>query len=169
VGRVGEENKGWEVAKYLLEFERGGTVMAGRVRAQFAKLAHLIAARCPGDSDVTARLAEIGTDLDAMEMIDLSVLSAHQAGGNPGPISSLLKLRWSELRQAVTELAVEAAGEDALRWVTERPLYETLQLPPDEEEALALMPRYLNGRAFTIMGGTTEIQTNILAKSLLNL
>jgi acyl-CoA dehydrogenase len=80
-----------------------------------------------------------------------------------------LKLRWSELRQAVTELAVEAAGEDALRWVTERPLYETLQLPPDEEEALALMPRYLNGRAFTIMGGTTEIQTNILAKSLLNL
>jgi acyl-CoA dehydrogenase len=44
-----------------------------------------------------------------------------------------------------------------------------LQLPPDEEEALALMPRYLNGRAFTIMGGTTEIQTNILAKSLLNL
>src|SRR6478672_5104548 len=110
--RVGEENKGWDVAKYLLEFERGGSVQAGRVRAQFARLAKLIAARCPDDSDVTARLAEIGTDLDAMEMIDLSVLSAHQAGGNPGPISSLLKLRWSELRQAVTELAVEAAGED---------------------------------------------------------
>jgi acyl-CoA dehydrogenase len=168
-GRVGEENKGWEVAKYLLEFERGGTMMAGRVRAQFAKLARMIAARCPGDPDILVRLAEIGTDIDSMEMIDLSVLSAHQAGSNPGPISSLLKLRWSEIRQAVTELAVDASGEDALRWVNERPLYETLQLPPEDEETLALMPRYLNGRAFTIMGGTTEIQTNILAKTLVNL
>jgi acyl-CoA dehydrogenase len=168
-GRVGEENKGWEVAKYLLEFERGGNVMAGRVRAQFAKLNRMIAARCPHDPDITTRLAELGTDIDAMEMIDLSVLSAHQAGSNPGPVSSLLKLRWSEIRQAIGELAMDAAGEDALRWVDERPLYETLQLPPDEEETLALLPRYLNGRAFTIMGGTTEVQTNILAKSLLGL
>ena len=168
-GRVGEENKGWEVAKYLLEFERGGTMMAGRVRAQFAKLARMIAARCPDDPDILVRLAELGIDIDSMEMIDLSVLSAHQAGSNPGLISSLLKLRWSEIRQAVTELAVDASGEDALRWVNERPLYETLQLPPEDEETLALMPRYLNGRAFTIMGGTTEIQTNILAKTLVNL
>jgi acyl-CoA dehydrogenase len=144
-------------------------MMAGRVRAQFAKLARMIAARCPGDPDILVRLAELGTDIDSMEMIDLSVLSAHQAGSNPGPISSLLKLRWSEIRQAVTELAVDASGEDALRWVNERPLYETLQLPPEDEETLALMPRYLNGRAFTIMGGTTEIQTNILAKTLVNL
>ncbi len=169
VGRVGEENKGWEVAKYLLEFERGGNVMAGRVRAQFAKVARLIAVRCPDDPELAMRLAELGTDIDAMEMIDLSVLSAHQAGANPGPISSLLKLRWSEIRQTVGELAMDAAGEDALRWVDERPLYEALQLPPDEEETLALIPRYLNGRAFTIMGGTTEVQTNILAKSLLGL
>jgi acyl-CoA dehydrogenase len=168
-GRVGEEDKGWEVAKYLLEFERGGNVMAGRVRALFAKLARMVAARCPDDPDILMRLAEVGIDIDAMEMIDLSVLSARQAGTNPGPISSLLKLRWSEIRQAVGELAMDAAGEDALRWVDERPLYETLQLPPDEEETLALVPRYLNGRAFTIMGGTTEVQTNILAKSLLGL
>jgi acyl-CoA dehydrogenase len=168
-GRVGEENKGWEVAKYLLEFERGGNVMAGRVRAQFAKLARMVAARCPEDADIMTRLAELGTDIDAMEMIDLSVLSAHQTGSNPGPISSLLKLRWSEIRQLISELAVDAAGEAALRWVDERPLYEALQLPPDEEDDLALIPRYMNGRAFTIMGGTTEVQTNILAKSLLGL
>src|SRR6478752_1774208 len=85
------------------------------------------------------------------------------------PISSLLKLRWSEIRQVVSELAVDAAGPDALRWTDERPLYEALQLPPEEEENLSLIPRYLNGRAFTIMGGTTEVQTNILAKSLLGL
>ena len=73
--RIGEENKGWEVAKYLLEFERGGRVLAGQVRAQFARLVRLIGARCPDDGEMRTRLAEIGSDLDAMEMIDISVLS----------------------------------------------------------------------------------------------
>ena len=167
--RIGDENKGWEVAKYLLEFERGGRVLAGQVRAQFTKLVQLAGARCPDDGDIRMRLAEIGTDLDAMEMIDISVLSTLQAGGNPGPVSSLLKLRWSEIRQAIAELAVDAAGADALRWRPQRPLYETLQLPPEEEEIAAALPRYLNSRAFSIMGGTSEIQTNILAKSLVGL
>jgi acyl-CoA dehydrogenase len=167
--RIGEENKGWEVAKYLLEFERGGRVLAGHVRGQFVKLVQLVAARCPDDRDIRARLAELGTDLDAMEMIDVTVLSTLQAGGNPGPISSLLKLRWSEIRQAIAELAVDAAGADALRWLPERPFYRTLQLPPEEEELAAVMPRYLNSRAYSIMGGTSEVQTNILAKSLVGL
>jgi acyl-CoA dehydrogenase len=169
VNRIGEENKGWEVAKYLLEFERGGRVLAGQVRAQFAALVRLVGACCPGDGAIRARLAEIGTDLDAMEMIDISVLSTLQAGGNPGPISSLLKLRWSEIRQSITELAVDVIGDDALRWIPERPLYETLQLPPEDEAILAATPRYLNARAFSIMGGTSEIQTNILAKTLVGL
>jgi acyl-CoA dehydrogenase len=167
--RIGEENKGWEVAKYLLEFERGGRSLAGQVRAQFARLVQLTRARCPDDASIRTRLAEIGTDLDAMEMIDISMLSALQAGTNPGPISSLLKLRWSEIRQSIDELAMDVIGEDALAWRPERPFYETLQLPPEEEESLAVTPRYLNSRAFTIMGGTSEIQTNILAKSLVGL
>jgi acyl-CoA dehydrogenase len=167
--RIGDENKGWEVAKYLLEFERGGRVLAGQVRAQFTKLVQLAGARCPDDDDIRIRLAEIGTDLDAMEMIDISVLSTLQAGGNPGPVSSLLKLRWSEIRQSITELAVDVIGDDALRWIPERPLYETLQLPPEDEAILAATPRYLNARAFSIMGGTSEIQTNILAKTLVGL
>ncbi|MFL6797805.1 MAG: acyl-CoA dehydrogenase family protein [Xanthobacteraceae bacterium] len=167
--RLGEENKGWDVAKYLLQFERGGRVLAGQVRAQFARLVRLVAAHADDDSDIRARLAEIGTDLDAMEMIDITVLSTLQAGGNPGPISSLLKLRWSQIRQAIIELAMDAIGDNALTWVPQRPLYESLQLPPDEEELLAATPRYLNSRAFTIMGGTSEIQTNILAKTWLGL
>ena len=167
--RIGEENKGWEVAKYLLEFERGGALQAGRVRAQFTKLVNVVRARCAGDADIAARLAEIGTDIDAMEMIDISVLSALQSGANPGPVSSLVKLRWSQLRQTISELAVDAIGLDALRMVPDRPLYETLQLPPEEEEMLSTTPRYLNYRAYTILGGTTEIQTGILGKSMLGL
>jgi len=104
-----------------------------------------------------------------MEMIDVSMLSTLQAGGNPGPISSLLKLRWSQIRQSITELAMDTIGDAALTWMPDRPFYETLQMPPEEEELLAVTPRYLNARAFTIMGGTSEVQTNILAKSWLGL
>ena len=121
------------------------------------------------DADIAARLGEIGTDLDAMEMIDISVLSALQAGTNPGPVSSLLKLRWSQLRQSISELAVDAIGIEALRVIPDHPLFETLQLPPDEEEILSATPRYLNYRAYTILGGTTEIQTGILARAMLGL
>lgn len=167
--RVGDENKGWDVAKYLLEFERGGNFVAGRARASFAKAVALIAARCPEDAALAARMAEIGTDLDAMEMLELSVLSATQTGTNPGPKSSLLKLRWSQIRQSICELALDAIGDDALAWIERRPLDEGLQLPPDDESLLAIGPRYLNSRAYTIMGGTSEVQTNILAKLLLGL
>jgi acyl-CoA dehydrogenase len=168
-GRVGEENQGWEVAKYLLEFERGGSPLAARVRGHYVRLLALAQARCAEDPDITVKLAELGTDLDAMEMMELTVLSALQTGTNPGPISSLLKLRWSQIRQSITEIALEAIGEEALRWVQERPLYETLQLPPDEEELLAIAPRYLNLRALSILGGTSEIQTGIIARGLLGL
>ena len=144
-------------------------MLAGQVRAQFTALVRLMGARCPDDDALRTRLAEIGTDLDAMEMIDVSMLSTLQAGGNPGPISSLLKLRWSQIRQSITELAMDAISDAALTWMGDRPFYETLQLPPEEEELLAVTPRYLNARAFTIMGGTSEVQTNILAKSWLGL
>src|SRR5262249_44062293 len=73
MNRLGEENQGWEIAKYVLEFERGGRVMAGQVRAQFAKLVRLARARCPDDLEIARRIGEIGTDLDAMEMITISV------------------------------------------------------------------------------------------------
>src|SRR6185437_849543 len=148
--RVGEENKGWDCAKYLLEFERGGSLVAGRVRAQFAHLVALVKRSCPDDHEVAIRLAELGTDLDAMEMIDISVLSKLQSGSNPGPISSLVKMRWSQIRQQITELALDAVGEAALEWIPARPLYETLQLPAEEEEVIAVTPRYLNYRAYTI-------------------
>jgi acyl-CoA dehydrogenase len=167
--RVGEENKGWDCAKYLLEFERGGGLVAGRVRAQFVRLVALVKRLCPVDHQIAIRLAELGIDLDAMEMIDISVLSKLQSGSNPGPISSLVKMRWSQIRQQITELALDAAGEEALKWIAARPLYETLQLPSSEEEILAVTPRYLNYRAYTIFGGSTEIQTTIMAKSMLGL
>jgi alkylation response protein AidB-like acyl-CoA dehydrogenase len=84
-------------------------------------------------------------------------------------MSSLLKMRWSSIRQNISELALDAAGEDALKWEAARPLYDSLQLPPDEEDLLGVAPRYLNFRAYTILGGTNEIQAGILAKQMLGL
>ncbi|MEE2761426.1 MAG: acyl-CoA dehydrogenase family protein [Pseudomonadota bacterium] len=169
-GRVGEENKGWDVAKYLLEFERGGALVAGRVRAQFAKVVRLIRTRGLIENvHIRTRMGEIGADLDAMEMLDIRLLSVLQSGASPGANSSMLKMRWSSIRQDISELALDAAGEDILRWEPERPLYDALQLPPDEEELLGLAPRYLNYRAYTILGGTNEIQAEILGKHLLGL
>ena len=166
--RVGEENKGWEIAKYLLEFERGGSFVAGRARAQFAQVVALIGRRCLDDPDIAARMAELGTDLDAMEMMELSILSAAQTGANPGPISSLLKLRWSEIRQAIAELALDVAGDEALCSAETRAL-DGAELRPGEQEMLGVAPRYLNSRAYSIMGGTSEIQTSVLAKLMLGL
>jgi len=168
-GRVGEENQGWEIAKYLLEFERGGAPSAGKVRSRFRKLAAAAKKYCPDDPDMASRIAELGIDIDAMEMLEIKDLSERQMGGNPGPVSSLLKLRWSQIRQETTELMLDVVGADALRWAPERPLYEALQLPPEEEELLSLGPRYMNYRAYTILGGTSEIQTTILAKTMLGL
>jgi len=70
---------------------------------------------------------------------------------------------------AANQRALDAAAEEALKWIAARPLYETVQLPADEEEILAVTPRYLNYRAYTIFGGSTEIQTTIMATSMLGL
>ena len=79
-----------------------------------------------------------------------------------------MKLRWSELRQAIAELALDIAGEEALLARDARAL-DGAELRPDEQDILAVAPRYLNSRAYSIMGGTSEIQTSVLAKLMLGL
>ena len=167
--RIGEENKGWEVAKFLLEFERGGRVLAGQVRAQFAKLVQLMNARGSDDSALRARLAEIGTDLDAMEMIDISVLSTLADRRQSG--ADLLAAQAALERDPPVDRGARH-GCHRRRGAALVPRASALRdaaAAPEDEEMAAMVPRYLNSRAFTIMGGTSEIQTNILAKSLVGL
>jgi acyl-CoA dehydrogenase len=89
-----------------------------------------------------------------------------QTGQNPGAVSSLLKLRVSEIPQAVTRLGADVIGHDALAIEPMRPLHKLTHEPPIPEEMLTIMPEYLNGRAFTIFGGTSEIQRDIIARML---
>lgn len=172
--RVGAEGDGWNIAKYLLEFERGGSFAGGTLRALFSQLVAI--ARRPGpdgrraldDPLFMARLAEIGTDLDANDMIELTVMSSVQAGGNPGSVpSSTMKIERSRIRQAIAELAASILGPDALRWEPRRPLHDLPEEPEIDELRKVAAAAYLNSRSQSIFGGSNEIQLEIIARTLL--
>ncbi|HYI31376.1 MAG TPA: acyl-CoA dehydrogenase family protein, partial [Bradyrhizobium sp.] len=171
--RVGEEGKGWTYGKYLLEFERGAGIASAKLREALKTVADLAVSDATGraidDPDIGLRMSEIEVDIDTLEMTELRVLSALQTGQNPGAVSSLLKLRVSEIRQAVTRLGVEVIGNDGLYVEPVRPLYRLNEAPGIPEEMLPVVPEYLNGRAYTIFGGSSEIQREIVAKMVLGL
>ncbi len=171
--RVGEENKGWTYGKYLLEFERGGGMNAARLRSRFDNVSRLARGEATGpaidDPDIARRMAEIDVDIDALDMIELRIMSDLQTGQNPGAVSSLLKLRASEIQQAVTRLGVDVIGYDALYWEPLRPLYALNEPAAIPENELTVVPEYLNRRAYTIFGGTSEVQRDIIAKNMLGL
>ena len=171
--RVGEEGKGWTYGKYLLEFERGSGIASAKLRDALKTVCDLAESGATGraidDADIALRMSEIEVDIDALEMTELRVLSALQTGQNPGAVSSLLKLRVSEIRQAVTRLGVDVIGHDGLYVEPGRPLYKLNEAPGIPEEMLPVVPEYLNSRAYTIFGGSSEIQRDIVAKMVLGL
>src|SRR5215218_9440768 len=171
--RVGEEGKGWTYGKYLLEFERGSGIASAKLREGLKAIADLaesdLTGRAIDDPDIGLRLSEIEVDIDTLEVTELRVLSALQTGQNPGAVSSLLKLRVSEIRQAVTRLGVDVIGHDGLYVEPGRPFYKLNEEPGIPEEMLPVVPEYLNGRAYTIFGGSSEIQREIVAKMVLGL
>ena len=171
--RVGEEGKGWTYGKYLLEFERGSGIASAKLREALNTVSDLAESEATGraidDPDIALRMSEIEVDIDTLEMTELRVLSALQTGQNPGAVSSLLKLRVSEIRQAVTRLGVEVIGNDGLVVEPMRPFYKLNEVPAIPEAMLPIVPEYLNGRAYTIFGGTSEIQRDIIAKMMLGI
>jgi len=170
---VGEEGKGWSYGKYLLEFERGGSIWSPRLRHELHDVLAAIEARPPGAEcahrELLRRAAAIDIDLDALEMLELEVLTEQLKGHSPGPAASIMKLRVSQLKQQITTLGLDAAGMEALPWLARRPF--------DDDEHFALVPEcfvtrssaYLGARAFSIFAGTSEVQHEILAKQMLNL
>jgi acyl-CoA dehydrogenase len=172
--RVGQEGEGWEIAKYLLEFERGGAFAGGLLRALHERLRRIASEPGPDgkapidDPLVAARFAEIGTDIDANDMLELTALSQVQAGQNPGAVSSsVMKIERSRIRQAIAELTASILGPDALRWEPHRPLHELPPESPTAEERKVANAAYFNSRSQSILGGTNEIQLEIIAKALL--
>ncbi|MDX1733456.1 MAG: acyl-CoA dehydrogenase family protein [Halioglobus sp.] len=168
--RIGEENKGWSYAKYLLEFERGGGFSAHRIRHEIDNLRGLMdQARADNpdfdsSGDIARRLARVEIDLKALEITELRILSAVSEGGAPGPESSILKVNTVRLEQAVNELCVDVLGYTGF---VMDPVAEGN--PVRGDYISSVVPRYLNNRAASIFGGSQEIQRNIIAKMVLGL
>jgi alkylation response protein AidB-like acyl-CoA dehydrogenase len=166
--RIGEENKGWDYAKALLDHERTGIAGVGRTRERL-DYARELAARVPcGDGTLAEDMsfreqsALIEADLRALEISQLRVIAGQGKRSGPDPMTSILKLRGAELYQATCELLCRVGG----------PLAIAVQ-PPDVEAtpdwAAPLAATYFYSRAATIYGGSNEIQRNILAKNILGL
>lgn len=172
--RLGEENDGWSVAKYLLEFERGGgsspslKVALHRIRA-LAEARHGDDGCLLEDPSFSARLAEMSITVEAIEMTEHRVLAALSAGRNPGPASSMLKMQGTEALQRLDALAVEAVGAYAVvdQVAARQPGSNVSPIGP--RDALFAMARYLNNRAASIYGGSNEIQRDIIARLVLGL
>lgn len=171
--RVGEEGKGWTYAKVLLEYERGGRSGTPRMRAQQRRIRGLIQALAAlgvdplQDPGLAGRLTDLDIRIDALEITELRLMSAMSAGESPGDLAPMLKVIRSSLVQDMTVMAMEVAGLMALMDQDARML-EGANVPVFGPSPVgAVTPTYLNTRASTIKGGTSEVQRDIMARMLL--
>ncbi|MBZ0125487.1 MAG: acyl-CoA dehydrogenase family protein [Rhodocyclaceae bacterium] len=163
---VGEENKGWTCAKFLLGHERSNIAGIGIAKRELARLKTIAAAETKhgrpliADPLFAARVAEIEIELMALEITNLRVLSAEAENKAPGPEASILKVKGTELQQAISELILQAVGPYALPFAG---------AAPGPAHAANRAAQYLNLRKLSIYGGSNEIQKNIVAQMILEL
>ena len=176
--RIGEEGQGWTYAKYLLQFERGNPYAAGLTNQlnKVRKIASLEPSdgggRMIDDPDFRKKLSEMQIKVDVLNATELRMFSARSSGEAMGAASSMLKLEGSQAQQAVTELALDAAGIYAQpfvrdTWAEIRGERNEPRAGPDYAATLA--PTYFNYRKTSIYAGSNEIQHNIMAKMVLGL
>ena len=176
---VGEENKGWNCAKYLLGFERTLTATVGAAKAELQRLKQ-IARALPGntgrrlieDARFRDRIAQVELEIMALDVMNLRFILAQGKQLTPGPEASILKLRGSEIRQTLSELSMLALGPEALPHLRDEPAADEDALTSLETLGGAhatSTASYFNLRKTTIYGGSSEVQRNIIAKQILNL
>ncbi|PZA11538.1 pimeloyl-CoA dehydrogenase large subunit [Rhodopseudomonas palustris] len=169
---VGEENRGWDYAKFLLGLERVNIARVGISKARIARIRELASQTNSGgrplieDPQFRQKLAATEIELKALELTQMRVVAAESKHGKnkPDPASSILKLKGSEIQQTLTELLLEVAGPFALRFAAENG-------GQDEKTdwAAPIAQTYFNYRKVSIYGGSSEIQRNIIAKAVLGL
>jgi alkylation response protein AidB-like acyl-CoA dehydrogenase len=166
---VHEEGRGWTVAKYLLGHERLNTARIGTCKRELERLKSFAARRRDGgrplidDPRFRDRLSRVEIELMALTVTNLRFIERFRDGSAPGAEVSMLKIKGTEIQQALTELMMQAAGPLAQR--IER--YDGMD--DDDRLIAALAPRYCNYRKTTIYAGSNEIQRNIIAKQVLGL
>ena len=173
-GRLGAENDGWSVAKYLLTHERGGktaTAMMMKVESLRAFLDSEAEAGLDlrDDAGYMKQVAELEIELEAYIAFEERVFGSTVAGESIGTVSSVLKIRRTELRQTMDELLLNAVNYYGLPYQPSIREFKNNETPVGSDTAATAMPRYLNNRAATIYAGSNEIQRNILSKRTLGL
>jgi len=172
---IGEENKGWTYAKFLLGHERTNIAGIGIAKRELARLKRIALQEKKNgkpllrDPMFAARVAQVEVDLTALEITNLRVLSAEAEHRAPGPEASILKIKGTEIQQAITELLTQAVGPYALQLRREAMAagYQGEHIGPDYATPLAA--GYLNMRKLSIYGGSNEIQKNIISQMILGL
>ena len=169
---VGEENKGWTYAKYLLAHERTNIADVNRAKRELERLKRI--AKLEGvydDGRFRDQIAQLEVDVVALEMMVLRVISAEKSGKQSLDVAGLLKIRGSEIQQRYTELMMLAAGPYSLPFIEEA---MEAGWQGDQYGALGASPHlaplastYFNTRKTTIYGGSNEVQRNIVAQTVL--
>ncbi len=172
---VGEENKGWTYAKYLLTHERTNIAGVGFANAGLAALKRIAGEQMQGgvplirNSLFAARIAQVEIDLMAMATTNLRTIAAASSGMAPGPESSMLKIKGTQIRQQINALTRQAVGPYAAPFVSEA-LDEGANVEPvGPDYALPASQTYFNNRKLSIYGGSNEVQRQIIAKAILEL
>jgi alkylation response protein AidB-like acyl-CoA dehydrogenase len=170
--RIFHENQGWTCAKALLAHERSGIAGVARSKRNLEKLREIAGTERSdaggsliGEAFFRRKVAELEIDLTALEFTELRTLAGESSGKGPGPESSILKIKGTEIQQRIQELALEAVGHYGAPFL--RDIGGNAGIGPDFARGLA--GDYFNGRKTSIYGGSNEIQRNIIAKMVLGL
>jgi len=168
---VGAEGKGWTIAKFLLGHERSNIAGVARSKQQLRRLKRIATERgLLADRRFADQVARLEIDLLALEYTDLRALWEEAAGHAPGPQASLLKVRGTQIQQALTELLMQAVGPYALPYDVKVLKLGWQDAPPvGPDYAAPLAASYFDTRKTSIYGGSNEIQKNILAKAVFGL
>lgn len=174
--RIYDENKGWTCAKFLLAHERTGIAGVARSKRGVERIKQIAKLELDGfgnplirDPAYLRKIVELEIDLKALEYTELRTLASESAGKGPGPESSLLKIKGTEIQQRLTELALEAAAHYGSPYFRGFPDDGDNAHPIGPEYAHRAAPTYFNVRKTSIYGGSNEIQRNIIAKMVLGL
>ena len=170
---IGEEGQGWNIAKFLLMHERTGIAGIAALKRELKRLKEISSDLIVGeaslleDTNFRNKIEAAEIELTATEFTELRTLSQISSGGAPGPESSILKIKGTELQQSISELFIEMLGYYAHPFLTEAELGSNASIGPDY--AGSAMPHYLNFRKVSIYGGSNEIQRNVISKAILGL
>ena len=173
--RVGEENQGWTYAKFLLAHERSGIAGVARSKRGIERLRDIASTEVLdgkpliNDDSFARKVSQLEIDLTALEFTELRTLARESAGKGPGPESSILKVKGTEIQQRLTELTLEAVGTYGAPYHRGFPEDGSNAFPIGPDYAHQAAPNYFNFRKTSIYGGSNEIQRNIITKMILGL